>query len=169
MSRYDKITVSFNLNGEDITVQTLPHRRLLDLLREDLHLVGTKEGCGIGECGACTVIVDGKAVTSCMMLAGQVEGKQVLTIEGVGKDGTLDPIQTAVLDQLAIQCGFCTPGFVMSAKALIDENPNATLPEVRRAISGNLCRCTGYEQLAQAIYQAAQSAAASVKENEHHE
>ena len=169
MSRYDKITVSFNLNGEDITVQTLLYRRLLDLLREDLHLVGTKEGCGIGECGACTVIVDGKAVTSCMMLAGQVEGKQVLTIEGVGKDGTLDPIQTAVLDQLAIQCGFCTPGFVMSAKALIDENPNATLPEERRAISGNLCRRTGYEQLAKAIYQEAQSAAASVKENDHHE
>jgi len=155
MSRYDKITVSFNLNGEDITVQTLPHRRLLDLLREDLHLVGTKEGCGIGECGACTVIVDGKAVTSCMMLAGQVEGKQVLTIEGVGKDGTLDPIQTAVLDQLAIQCGFCTPGFVMSAKALIDENPNATLPEVRRAISGNLCRCTGYVKRIEAVLDAA--------------
>jgi carbon-monoxide dehydrogenase small subunit len=160
MSQFDKIAVSFNLNGKDISVRTLPHRRLIDLLREDLHLVGTKEGCGVGECGACTVIVDGKAVASCMMLAGQVEGKRVVTIEGAGlEDGTLDPVQQAVLDHLAIQCGFCTPGFVMSAKALIDENPNATLPEIRRAISGNLCRCTGYEQLAQAIYQAAQIAA----------
>lgn len=162
MSENREITVKFNLNGEDVSVKTLAHKRLLDLLRDDLHLMGTKEGCGVGECGACTVIVDGKAVTSCLMLAGQVEGKHVLTIEGVGKeDGTLDPIQEAVLEELAIQCGFCTPGFVMSAKALIDENPNATLDEVRLAISGNLCRCTGYEQLAQAIYKAAQLVSAN--------
>ncbi|HZJ90599.1 MAG TPA: (2Fe-2S)-binding protein [Oscillospiraceae bacterium] len=161
MSKYKEITASFNLNGEDVVVKTLPHKRLIDLLRDDFHLMGTKEGCGVGECGACTVIVDGKAVTSCLMLAGQVEGKRVLTIEGVAKeDGTLDPIQDAILEVLAIQCGFCTPGFVMSAKALIDENPNATLEEIRIGISGNLCRCTGYEQLAQAIYKAAQVVAA---------
>lgn len=160
MSSDKLVSISFNLNGEDVTVETQAHKRLLDLLRDDLRMLGTKEGCAVGECGACTVIVDGKAVTSCMMLAGQVEGKRVVTIEGVGQNGILDPIQDAVLQQLAVQCGFCTPGFILSAKALIDENPNATLPEIRRAISGNLCRCTGYEQLSQAIYQAAQLVAA---------
>ena len=122
------------------------------MLRDDLRLTGTKEGCGIGECGACTVIMDGKAVTACLVPAPAVDGRNVVTIEGVGCDGKLDPVQEAVLENHALQCGFCTPGFIMSAKALLDENPDATREEIRRAISGNLCRCTGYEQLTDAIY-----------------
>ena len=158
-----KITVNFTLNGKAVSVETNPNRRLLDLLREDLRLTGTKEGCAVGECGACTVIVDGKAVTSCLLLAASVEGCDVVTIEGVGQDGKLDPIQEAILRNHALQCGFCTPGFVMSAKALLDENPDATSEEIRRAISGNLCRCTGYEQLAVAIFEAAQELKAAGK------
>lgn len=158
-----KITVNFILNGQPVSVETTPHRRLLDLLREDLRLTGTKEGCAVGECGACTVILDGKAVTSCLVLAASVEGSSVVTIEGVGENGRLDPIQEAILRNHALQCGFCTPGFIMSAKALLDENPDATVEEIRRAISGNLCRCTGYEQLTVAIYEAAQELKAAGK------
>ena len=158
-----KITVNFTLDGQPVSVETTPHRRLLDLLREDLRLTGTKEGCAVGECGACTVILDGKAVTSCLVLAASVEGSSVVTIEGVGENGRLDPIQEAILRNHALQCGFCTPGFIMSAKALLDENPDATVEEIRRAISGNLCRCTGYEQLTVAIYEAAQELKAAGK------
>lgn len=158
-----KITVNFTLNGQPVSVETSPHRRLLDLLREDLRLTGTKEGCAVGECGACTVILDGKAVTSCLVLAASVEGSSVVTIEGVGENGRLDPIQEAILRNHALQCGFCTPGFVMSAKALLEENPDATVEEIRRAISGNLCRCTGYEQRTVAIYEAAQELKAAGK------
>lgn len=156
--------LSFTLNGAPVTVEVPTHRRLLDLLRDDLRLTGTKEGCSIGECGACTVIVDGKAVTSCLTLAHSVAGKSVITIEGVGTDGELDPIQQAILENHALQCGFCTPGFVLSAKALLDSNPQATKAEIRRAISGNLCRCTGYEQLVDAIYAASQALIAAQKE-----
>lgn len=151
----EKIKVTFTLNGNPCEVEVKPHVRLLDMLRDELRLTGTKEGCGIGECGACTVILDGKAVTACLVPAPAVEGRNVVTIEGVGQDGVLDPVQEAVLRNHALQCGFCTPGFIMSAKALLDENPDATQDEIRRAISGNLCRCTGYEQLAIAIYEAA--------------
>ena len=158
-----KITANFTLNGQPVSVETTPHRRLLDLLREDLRLTGTKEGCAVGECGACTVILDGKAVTSCLVLAASVEGSSVVTIEGVGENGRLDPIQEAILRNHALQCGFCTPGFIMSAKALLEENPDATVEEIRRAISGNLCRCTGYEQLTVAIYEAAQELKAAGK------
>lgn len=149
-----KQKVKFILNHEPVEMEVYPEERLLDMLRDDFHLTGTKEGCSVGECGACTVIVNGKAVTSCLMPALSVEGKEVLTIEGVGNDGQLDPVQEKILEFHAVQCGFCTPGFIMSAKALLDENPNVTLEEIRRTISGNLCRCTGYEQLAQAIYRA---------------
>ena len=149
-----KQKVKFILNHKPVEMDVHPQARLLDMLRNDFHLTGTKEGCSVGECGACTVIVDGKAVNYCLMPALSVEGKEVLTIEGVGAEGELDPIQKKILEFHAVQCGFCTPGFIMSAKALLDENPNATLEEIRRAISGNLCRCTGYEQLAQAIYSA---------------
>ena len=144
----EKMKISFTLNGKPCQVEVKPHQRLLDMLRDDLRLTGTKEGCGIGECGACTVIMDGKAVTACLVPAPAVDGRNVVTIEGVGCDGKLDPVQEAVLENHALQCGFCTPGFIMSAKALLDENPDA--------ISGNLCRCTGYEQLTDAIYQAAE-------------
>ena len=151
----EKITVRFTLNKEPVEVEVYPNERLLDVLRDDLHLTGTKEGCAVGECGACTVILDGKAVTSCLVPIGSVEGRKVVTIEGVGANGHLDQIQNAILKNHALQCGFCTPGFIMSAKALLDENPDATIQEIRRAISGNLCRCTGYEQLTIAIYEAA--------------
>lgn len=152
----DRIKVTFTLNGKETSVMTKPFSRLLDMLRDDLHLTGTKEGCSVGECGACTVIIDGKAVTSCMVPAGSVEGRNVITIEGVGTPDKLDPIQEAVLKHHALQCGYCTPGFIMSAKALLDENPQCTKEEIRKQISGNLCRCTGYEQLVEAIYEAAQ-------------
>lgn len=152
----EKIEIHFTLNGEPATVTVDPNLRLLDVLRDHLRLTGTKEGCAVGECGACTVIIDGDAVTACLVLAGSVEGKEVITIEGVGANGKLDLIQEAILENHALQCGFCTPGFVLSAKALLDRNPDATMDEIRRAISGNLCRCTGYEQLAVAIYEAAQ-------------
>lgn len=153
----EKIAIHFTLNGKDTTVMAEPNERLLDVLRDRLHLTGTKEGCAVGECGACTVIMNGKAVTSCLVLAGSVEGANVVTIEGVGENGNLDPIQQAILDNHALQCGFCTPGFILSAKALLDEKKDATKEEIKRAISGNLCRCTGYEQLTEAIYEAAQS------------
>lgn len=141
----------FILNGAPVTVEIAPNMRLLDVLRDKLYLTGTKEGCGVGECGACTVIVDGQAVNSCLVLAMTVEGKQVTTVEGLMQDGKLHPLQEAVLNHHALQCGFCTPGFLMSAKALLDRNPHPTREEIQEAISGNLCRCTGYEQLIEAI------------------
>ena len=141
----------FILNGAPVTVEIAPNMRLLDVLRGKLYLTGTKEGCGVGECGACTVIVDGQAVNSCLVLAMTVEGKQVTTVEGLMQDGKLHPLQEAVLNHHALQCGFCTPGFLMSAKALLDRNPHPTREEIQEAISGNLCRCTGYEQLIEAI------------------
>lgn len=156
----EKIEVNFILNGKNVSVTVNPNERLIDMLRDDLHMTGTKEGCAVGECGACTVILDGKAVTSCLVPAGSVEGRSVVTIEGIGRNGQLDPIQEAILEHHALQCGFCTPGFIVSAKALLDENPKATRDEIRRAISGNLCRCTGYEQLVDAIYDAEQEMAA---------
>ncbi|MEL7610645.1 MAG: (2Fe-2S)-binding protein [Bacillota bacterium] len=147
-----KITVNFVLNGKPVSVEIDENRRLLDMLREECGLTGTKEGCGVGECGACTVIVDGEAVNSCLVLAASVGGKSVMTVEGVQKpDGTLDPVQQAILDNHALQCGYCTPGFVMSAKALLMKNPHPTRDEIRVALSGNLCRCTGYEQIIQAV------------------
>lgn len=148
--------LNFILNGEDTTVEVAENTRLVDLLRNEFHLTGTKEGCGVGECGACTVVLDGKAVASCLVLAVSVEGKSVLTIEGLSKNGELDPIQEAFIDHHAAQCGFCTPGFIMSAKALLDANPSPTREEIRTAISGNICRCTGYHQIVDAIEDAAE-------------
>ena len=145
----------FILNGKPVETEAADNARLLDVLRDTLGLTGTKEGCGVGECGACTVIVDGLAVDSCLYPALRANGKSVTTIEGVAKDGRLDRLQQAVLDHHALQCGFCTPGFIMSAKALLDQNPHPTREEVKVAIAGNLCRCTGYEQLIEAILDAA--------------
>ena len=145
------MTLQFTLNQKPITVEIAPHQRLVDVLRENLGLTGTKEGCGVGECGACTVIVDGRAVNSCMMLAASAQGRAVTTIEGVEGEGGLDPIQEAFLRHHAIQCGFCTPGMVLSAKALLDRDPHPTREAIKEAISGNLCRCTGYEQIVAAI------------------
>ena len=151
-----KRILNFTLNGKATSVEIEPNQRLLDVLRDTLHMTGTKEGCSVGECGACTVIVDGKAVTSCLTLAAACEGRNVVTIEGVADGDKLHPVQEAILRNNAQQCGYCIPGFIMSAKALLDENCDCTKEEIRRAISGNLCRCTGYEQLIDSIYEAAQ-------------
>ncbi len=151
--------ITFTLNDKKVALTIDPIKRLIDVLREDFRLTGTKEGCGIGECGACTVIVDKKAVCSCMMLAGQVQGKEVITIEGIEKEGELSPLQKNFIKYGAIQCGFCTPGMIMSATALLMENPHPTKEEIRIALSGNLCRCTGYMQIIEAIQ-------ATVKEQE---
>jgi carbon-monoxide dehydrogenase small subunit len=148
--------LKFILNGKTVEVEAADNARLLDVLRDTLGLTGTKEGCGVGECGACTVIVDGDAVDSCLYPALRANGKSVTTIEGLAHDGRLDRLQQAVLDHHALQCGFCTPGFIMSAKALLDKNPHPTREEVKVAIAGNLCRCTGYEQLIEAILDAAE-------------
>jgi len=147
----------FRLNGRPVEVEAPPGRRLLDLLREDLGLIGTKEGCGEGECGACTVLVDEKPRLSCLTLAIQVEGKEVLTVEGLAQSGKLHPLQEAFIETAGVQCGFCTPGFLMAAYALLLENPNPTKEEVREWLSGNLCRCTGYEQIVEAVLRAAEN------------
>jgi len=147
-----KKTISFVLNGESTEVEIEPHLTLLQLLRDGLGLTGTKEGCGMGECGACTVLLDGKTVNSCIFPAMEVDGKSVTSIEGLtDAQGNLHPIQKAFIEYGAIQCGFCTPGMVLSAKALLDENPKPTEEEIRDGIAGNLCRCTGYLQIVQAI------------------
>lgn len=147
-----KHILNFTLNGEPIQVEIEPHLMLLQLLREHLELTGTKEGCGMGECGACTVLLDGMTVNSCIFPAVEAEGKSITTIEGIadGKGG-LHPIQKAFVEHGAIQCGFCTPGMVLSVKALLDEIPKPTEEEIRNGIAGNLCRCTGYLQIVQAV------------------
>ena len=151
-----KVQVQLKVNGLPYKVEVEPRRTLLELIREDLELTGTKEGCGLGECGTCTVLLDGKPIKSCITLAVQANGREVTTIEGVEKpDGTLHPLQQAFIDHGAIQCGFCTPGMILSAKALLDENPRPTELEVRKAIAGNLCRCTGYQKIVEAIMAAA--------------
>lgn len=145
-----KLTMS--VNGQAVSFENLlPTRRLIDILREDLQLKGTKEGCGEGECGACTVIMDRKAVDSCLVLACQLEGSEIITIEGLTKDGELDELQEAFVSHGAIQCGYCTPGMVMAAKALLMENPAPTEAEIRNAIAGNICRCSGYSQIVSAV------------------
>ncbi len=149
------MTLRFRLNGKDVTVEAPPGRRLLDLLREDLGLTGTKEGCGEGECGACTVVVDGKPRLACLTAAIQVEGKDVLTIEGLAEGGKLHPLQEAMVATAGVQCGFCTPGLIMAAYALLQENPSPTRDEIREYLSGNLCRCTGYAQVVEAVERAA--------------
>lgn len=147
----EQITIQFQLNGNEVTVTADPNKRLVDFLREDMHMTSVKEGCGEGECGACTIIYNGRAVTSCLMLAGQADGASIITLEGVSKNGELDHIQRAFVEVGAVQCGYCTPGMVLSAKALLDRNPQATDEEIKRAMSGNLCRCTGYAKIIKAV------------------
>jgi carbon-monoxide dehydrogenase small subunit len=147
-----KHIVRFRVNGEQTTVHVEPTKTLLDVLREDLFLTGTKRGCDSGECGACTVLLNGQAVHSCLILAAELDGKDVLTIEGLSKDRKeLHPLQKAFIEKGAVQCGFCTPGLIITAKALLDENPNPTEEQVRYGVSGNLCRCTGYGKIVEAI------------------
>ncbi len=151
------VTVTIKVNGETRTASVAPETTLLRLLRENFSLTGTKLGCDVGDCGACTVIVDGKPVNSCLMLAGQVDGRDVLTIEGLATIDRLHPIQKAFEDHASLQCGFCGPGIILSAKALIDENPAPTTQEIRDALGGNLCRCTGYTKMIEAIRVAART------------
>lgn len=145
------IPIHFKLNGKPVKIETEANRRLIDMLREDFKLTGTKEGCGIGECGACTVILNGKAVNSCLILVGQVDGAEIVTIEGLVKKGALHPVQENFIKYGAVQCGFCTPGMLVSSYALLLENPNPSEDEIKEAIAGNLCRCTGYKQIIEAI------------------
>ena len=147
-----KRTIGFILNREAVQAEVEPGMTLLNLLRDNLGLSGTKEGCGMGDCGACTVLIDGAAVNSCIYPVMEVEGKSVVTIEGIAdREGNLHPLQEAFVEHGAIQCGFCTPGFILSAKALLDENPHPLEGEIRMAIAGNLCRCTGYVRIVEAI------------------
>jgi carbon-monoxide dehydrogenase small subunit len=147
------IVLKVNGNSYNINVET--HRTLVEVLRDTLGFTGTKKSCNEGECGACTVLMDGKSVASCLVLAVAAQGKEITTIEGLSKGEELHPVQEAFVKHTAIQCGYCTPGMVLSAKALLDENPEPTTEEVRRAISGNLCRCTGYQQIVDAVMAAA--------------
>ena len=152
----EKINLNLTVNQNEYTLKIKPNRRLLDILRDDLNFTGVKEGCGVGECGACTVIMDGEIVNSCMVLAGQAQNSEILTIEGLEKEkGNLHPLQQAFLDAGAVQCGFCTPGMLMSAYNLLKANPNPDQEEIKEAISGNFCRCTGYKQIIDAINMAA--------------
>lgn len=146
-----KKEIDLTVNGEPYGLAVEANRTLLQVLREDLGLTGTKEGCGKGDCGSCTVLVDGKAVNSCLTLAMQVRGKSITTIEGLASANGLHPLQEAFIQYGAIQCGFCTPGMILSAKALLDENPNPTEEEVKRSLAGNLCRCTGYTKIIETV------------------
>ncbi len=149
--------VTLNVNGETRTASVPPETTLLKLLRENFNLTGAKLGCDVGDCGACTVIVDGKPVNACLMLAGQADGREVLTIEGLATQDKLHPLQKAFEDRASLQCGFCGPGVILSAKALLDEIPSPSVPEIRDALSGNLCRCTGYTKMIEAIQDAART------------
>ena len=148
--------IEFVVNGNKTRLDVPGGKRLLDVLREDLHLTGAKEGCGEGECGACTVLMDGEAVHSCMVLAGQLTGHTVTTIEGLEEDGRLGVLQNAFVEQGAVQCGYCTPGMIMSAAGLLNRTPDPTEEEIRVALSGNICRCSGYVQIVAAVKAAAQ-------------
>ena len=150
-----KSVIELKVNGINHKLEVEPQRTLLEVLRENLGYTGTKKSCGSGDCGACTVIINGKAVLSCLTLAVEAQGKDIVTIEGLASGDKLHPIQQAFLDSGAIQCGFCTPGFVLSAKALLDENKKPTREEIRKAIAGNLCRCTGYVKIVEASESAA--------------
>lgn len=151
----DKQRFTAKINGEWVDINIQPNLRLVDFLRDELGLTGTKEGCGEGECGACTVIVDGKTVNSCLLLAMQVAGKDIWTIEGVSKDGKIHPIQQSFIENGAVQCGYCTPGMVLSAKVLLENNSSPNRSEIALALSGNVCRCTGYEKIIDAVEDAA--------------
>ena len=152
----NKITVHCTVNHKPVAVETYPNQRLLDMLRNNLGLTSVKEGCSEGECGACTIIYNGEPVTSCCVLAGQAEGADIITLEGVSIDGKPDAVQQAFIDAGAIQCGFCIPGMILTAEALLMHNPNPTMDEVKLAMSGNLCRCTGYAKINQAVLLAAE-------------
>ena len=143
--------IRFTVNGEVVELEVPANRTLLKVLREDLDLTGAKEGCGAGECGACTVLLDGKPVNACLVLAPEIDGHEVLTIEGLARGVELDPVQEAFIEYGALQCGYCTPGMILSARALLTRTPRPAEREVRESIAGNLCRCTGYEKIVEAV------------------
>jgi carbon-monoxide dehydrogenase small subunit len=147
--------IEFTINNEAVSMTVMPHWTLSYMLREELGLTGTKEGCGEGECGSCTVLVENEPVNSCLLLAVEVDRKQICTIEGLASGGKLHPLQQAFIEKGAIQCGYCTPGMVLTAKALLDKEPNPSAENIKSAMSGNLCRCTGYTKILEAIQQAA--------------
>jgi len=150
------ILVDFNVNGRRVAISSQPNRTLLDVLRDDFGLTGVKDGCGgEGECGACTVFLDGKLVNSCLVFIGQVDGQMVTTIEGIADPTEFHPLQRAFVEAGAVQCGYCTPGAILATKALLDKNPNPTDEEIRESLSGNLCRCTGYTKMVDAVHLAA--------------
>ena len=149
-----KEKIHLNVNGEDVFVEVEPNKTLLWLLREELELTGTKEGCGAGECGACTVILNGKAVNSCLVMALEADGGYVQTIEGEAKNGNLSKLQEAFIKHNGLQCGFCTPGMIMSARALLNKNPKPNREEIKESMQGNLCRCTGYEAIIKSVEEA---------------
>src|ERR1700758_5559957 len=157
-----KAQVTLELNGERVEVAFAPHKTLLEVLREDLGLTGTKHGCELGECGTCTVLVDGRSILSCLMLGLDAEGREVTTIEGMADGATLHPLQETFADLGAAQCGYCSPGFLLAAKELLEKNPKPTREEIRESLSGNLCRCTGYIK----IYEAVELAAARMRGEE---
>jgi carbon-monoxide dehydrogenase small subunit len=152
-----KIPVRLRVNGENYDIVIEPYRTLLDVLREELRLTGSKKGCDAGDCGACTVLLDGKPVNSCLVLAATAQEAEILTIEGLARNGKLHPLQDAFIKEGAVQCGFCTPGVLMSLKALVDNNPAPTLDDVKTAMAGNLCRCTGYSKAFKAVAAATRS------------
>ena len=147
--------ISFKINGKKVSVDVAPEARLLDIIRDELGLTGTKEGCSKGECGACSVIVDGELVNSCLFPASQAEGRVITTIEGLSRGDKIHPIQKAFIDEGAVQCGFCTPGMVLAAKVLLDKKRNPSEEDIKKALSGNLCRCTGYTKIKNAVKKAA--------------
>ena len=149
--------IQVTVNGSLECVEVPSHWTLLQMLRDKLALTGTKNGCSAGECGACTVLMDGEPVNSCMLLAVEADGAEIVTVEGLARDGQLDPLQTAFIEQGAVQCGFCTPGVLMTARALLDRNPHPSEEQVREALVGNLCRCTGYTRIVSAVLQAART------------
>jgi len=150
-----KSTVQMTVNGEERSVEVAPMKRLLDVLREDLHLTGTKEGCGEGECGACAVLMNGELVNSCLVPALQATGAQLCTIEGVSKEGWMHPIQQCFLERGGAQCGICTPGMILATRYLLDKHPHPTIEQIREGLAGNLCRCTGYMRIFEAVQKAA--------------
>jgi carbon-monoxide dehydrogenase small subunit len=152
---FEKSQIRFVVNGESVEVAFAPHKTLLEVLREDLNLTGTKHGCELGECGTCAVLVDGKPVLSCLVLGLECEGRRVESVEGMAGPAGLHPLQKAFADLGAAQCGYCTPGFLLTARALLEENPKPTLPQIREALAGNLCRCTGYIKIFEAVELAA--------------
>jgi carbon-monoxide dehydrogenase small subunit len=158
--------IQFTVNGLAREIDAPPVKRVLDVLREDLRLTGTKEGCGEGECGACSIILDGDVINSCLVPICQVEGARIITVEGLALDGRLDPLQQAFLEFGGAQCGICTPGMLIAARALLDSNAHPTRDEIKEAIAGNLCRCTGYVKIIDAIQQAATKSASSDDQSE---